>query len=90
MFLLLSIFLLLISFSCFWESKKERKGLRVTLSITLALMLSMLMEGAAHSLVEAQVMEGPLLITLYFVLPIVSFAIFQVLFYDIRMMDKEK
>ncbi|TFE00090.1 hypothetical protein [Jeotgalibacillus sp. R-1-5s-1] len=90
MYLFLIIILLIISIACFWESKADRKGLRVTLSVTLALMLTLFMESTAHSLVETQMMEGPILLTLYFLLPVVSFAAFQILFYDIRLVGKEK
>lgn len=87
MFFLLIIILLIICIACFMESKKERKGLRLILSITLALMVPIIMEGTFHSLVSANVMVGTPLFILYFALPIVSFAIFQLLFYDIRMLE---
>lgn len=90
MVLILLVILLLICVGCLWESNVQRKGLKGILSITLALFISMIMEGTANSLVEAQVMEGPFLITLYFILPIVSFSAFQLLFFDIRMLEKEQ
>ncbi|GGM41311.1 hypothetical protein GCM10011351_29360 [Paraliobacillus quinghaiensis] len=84
----MNIVLLIISIACFYEAKKERKGLRFILSITSTIILSLIMEGTAHSLVEAKVMEGTPLIILYFALPIVFFITFQLLFYDIRMIDE--
>ncbi|MEB1808355.1 MAG: hypothetical protein LPK26_13865 [Bacillaceae bacterium] len=88
MFLYLIFILLLISFACFKQGRNERKGLRLTLSITLAIMLPFILEGTAHSLVEAQVIEGTPLILLFFMLPIVFFTSFQLLFYEIGNMSK--
>ncbi len=82
--ILISI-LLIISIAAYKEGNTERKGLRFFLSITLAIMLSLVMEGTLHSLVLAEVMDVTLLIILYFTLPILSFSIFQLLFFDIKM-----
>lgn len=79
------IITLIISAAAYKEGNPERKGLRFTLSITLAIMLSLVMEGILHSLVLAEVMDVTLLIFLYFTLPILSFSIFQLLFFNTKM-----
>ena len=81
----LIIILLIISVAAYKEGNSERKGLRFILSIMLAIMLSLVMEGTLHSLVLAEVLDGTLLIVLYFTLPILSFFIFQLLLFDIKM-----
>jgi Ca2+/Na+ antiporter len=78
----------LISITCFIDGKSERKGLKLILSITLTVLLSYIIEATKHSLLEAGILEGIPLIILYFVLPIISFIIFQILLYDIRELKK--
>lgn len=90
MYILLIILLVIISFACFSESKKDRKSVRLLLSITLALLLAFVIEGSAHSLIQAEVIEGAPLIILYYALPTISFTAFQLLLYDIRLMDGKK
>ena len=51
--MILIIILLIISIAAYMEGNTERKGLRFILSFTLAIMLSLVMEGTIHSLVLA-------------------------------------
>lgn len=87
---ILVIILIIISLACFSESKIQRKGVRLVLSITLAIMIPFIMAGCMYSLAQAEVIEGTPLIILYFALPIVSFVTFQLLLYDIRLFGEEK
>lgn len=84
MFIILLIILLLITIGCFSEGKTERKEVKITLSIALSFMLSIIMEASAHSLVNNGIIEGLLLIILYYALPIIFFLSFQLLLYEIR------
>ncbi len=87
MFFILIIILLLISVGCFFEGENERKGLKLILSIDLAIMLSLFMEGTAQSLVASGTLEGTFLIILYYSLPIISFSAFNLLLYGIKIFD---
>lgn len=86
--LILIAILILISIACFWEGKTERKGLKIILSIALALMISLIMEATVYSIVASGKLEGLPLIIAYYALPIISFSAFQLLLYDIKVLDK--
>ncbi|UCZ53426.1 hypothetical protein LGQ02_01090 [Bacillus shivajii] len=84
MYLILFIILLLISIGCYAEGKAERKGVKLTLSITSALMLSFMIEATAYSLAASNTIEGMPLMVAYFALPTTIFFTFQLLLYDIK------
>ncbi|KGX85613.1 hypothetical protein [Pontibacillus marinus] len=87
MIFILLVILLFICIGCYIEGKTERKGLKLVLSISLAIMLSFMMEATLHSLVENEIMEGMLALISYYALPIITFGIFQLLLYEIRMFE---
>jgi|GEM_PF-4169380 len=86
-FILITI-LILISIACFWEGNSKRKGLKIILSIALALMITLIMEATALSLVSSGKLEGITLVIAYYALPIITFSAFQLLIYDIKLMEK--
>ncbi|QOR64714.1 hypothetical protein IM538_12645 [Cytobacillus suaedae] len=86
LFILISL-LVIISIACFVEGNSDRKGLKLTLSISLALFLSFITEASGLILFVDNFSSLPLMLV-YYSLPLLSFSAFQLLLYDIRLFDK--
>ena len=73
MYILLLLILALISLACFSESKLPRKGLKLLLSFGAAMILSVLMETVTYMFVERHLLEGLIVVMLYFLIPLITF-----------------
>lgn len=87
-FLLIGL-LSLISFGCFLEGKLvERRGLKLVLSLLLSLLLPFIMTGSMEALIVSGMFQGFLLyLVLHTVIPTITFFIFQLLLYNIKLFD---
>ena len=82
---LLFVLLTLISIGCFSEGKTiERRWLKLTLSILLSLLISVVMSGSLYTLALNVKIDGIIYIILLTVIPTLAFLIFQLLFYNIK------
>lgn len=89
MYILLLLILALISLACFSESKLPRKGLKLLLSFGVAMILSVLMETVTYMFVERHLLEGLIVVMLYFLIPLITFFPAQLLLFDIRLFHKD-
>ena len=89
MYILLLLILALISLACFSESKLPRKGLKLLLSFGVAMILSVLMKTVTYMFVERHLLEGLIVVMLYFLIPLITFFPAQLLLFDIRLFHKD-
>lgn len=89
MYILLLLILALISLAYFSESKLPRKGLKLLLSFGVAMILSVLMETVTYMFVERHLLEGLIVVMLYFLIPLITFFPAQLLLFDIRLFHKD-
>ncbi|GEM03368.1 hypothetical protein HMI01_03560 [Halolactibacillus miurensis] len=89
MYIWLLLILALISLACFSESKVPRKKLKLLLSFGAAMSLSVLMEAVTYMFVERHVLEGLLVVIVYFVIPLITFIPGQLLLFDIRLFHQD-
>ncbi|MFN7253505.1 MAG: hypothetical protein ACK4M9_22430 [Anaerobacillus sp.] len=83
MIIFLLVILAIISLANYSVGEGQAKGLKLILSLTLAIILSLFMESMKENLW----FTGTLQVIVYFALPIVSFASFQVLLYRDHIRD---
>ena len=89
MYILLLLILALISLARFSESKLPRKGLKLLLSFGVAMILSVLMKTVTYMFVERHLLEGLIVVMLYFLIPLITFFPAQLLLFDIRLFHKD-
>lgn len=89
LFILLLLILALISLACFSESKVPRKGSKLFLSVGAAMILSVLMEAVTYMFVERHLMEGLIVVIVYFLMPLIAFIPAQLLLFDIKLFHRE-
>lgn len=86
MFTLLLIFLVIIGGVCYFEAKNvSRKGVKFLLSLTVAVILSLIMEVTLESSVGFYLFGETFFTLIYFVIPITAFLTFQLLLYDLKL-----
>ena len=82
--------LAVISFGAYIEGKGvEQRGLKLTLSLLMAVMIAVVMDSSVSTLVEQERIQGfPLFIAFHTIIPVAAFFIFQLLLYNIKMYSK--
>ncbi|MFT9600708.1 hypothetical protein [Mesobacillus sp.] len=82
--------LVVIGFGSYIEGKNvARRGLKLILSLLLAVMITVVMDSSVSTLVEQERIHGmPLFITFHTLIPVAAFFIFQLLLYNIKMYSK--
>ncbi|UCZ55077.1 hypothetical protein LGQ02_10270 [Bacillus shivajii] len=83
MVFILMVILIIVSVGCSGDARTERNGLKLSFSIASAIMLSLVMEATAHGLEASGTLEGMYVTVIYFILPIITFSMFQLLLYDL-------
>jgi hypothetical protein len=66
-----------------------RKGLKLLLSFGVAMIFSVLMETVTYMFVERHLLEGLIVVILYFIIPLITFFPAQLLLFDIRLFHKD-
>jgi hypothetical protein len=66
-----------------------RKKLKLLLSFGAAMSLSVLMETVTYMFVERHLLEGLMVVIVYFVMPFITFIPAQLLLFDIRLFHQE-
>jgi hypothetical protein len=82
----LMIILILISIGCFSESKSERRVLKLILSLIISFYLPFICYVVANVMGSFGFYDG-IIIVLYFGLPVIAYAIFQLLIYQIKIFE---
>ncbi|MBT2693918.1 hypothetical protein [Bacillus sp. ISL-55] len=82
--------LTVIGFGTYLEGKDAaRRGLKLILSLLLAVMIAVVMDSSVSTLVEQERIQGkPLFIAFHTIIPAAVFFIFQLLLYNIKMYGK--
>jgi hypothetical protein len=78
---LMGIFLV-ISLAIYSSGESRRKKIKLTLSITLSIILPLIIYTTYIFLYETGIIEGLPLYFFYYVLPIVAYTTFQIILYD--------